>query len=90
MAVCLRTQGRFVSPGWVLGRKHHLGAYPGLTQRPGEQDRVDGEVYEVAPPLLAILDQYEGDEFAREELAVQTVGGDRLAWCYLYRGRRLP
>ena len=56
-----------------------LGTYPAAV--PGGVHAIAGELYDVSPQLLAMLDQFEGvpELYRRERIAA----GDRPAWMYL-------
>ena len=69
------------------GKLYDLGPYPGVVATPGAYVR--GEVYEILDDarLFAALDRYEGDEYRREIVEIETEEGEILrAWVYLYRG----
>lgn len=69
------------------GKLYDLGPYPGVVAAPGSY--VQGEVYEILDDtrLFAALDLYEGDEYRREIVKIETEEGETLrAWVYLYRG----
>ncbi len=56
-----------------------LGAYPAAV--PGGVHAIAGELYDVSPELLAMLDRFEGvPELYRRE---RVVAGHREAWIYL-------
>jgi len=84
---------RFVSEGSTTGELYDLGDYPGLV--PGENGRVQGEIYEMADPdrLLKALDRYEdarpdgSGEYARKILRATLVGGGATqdCWAYVYQ-----
>jgi gamma-glutamylcyclotransferase (GGCT)/AIG2-like uncharacterized protein YtfP len=97
MAHFLAARGRLVSAGSMCGRLYDLGAYPGMVEESGSEDRVRGEVYELHDPdaALAALDAYEGcgpDDprpwlFERVLASVTLDGGELVrAWVYCYRG----
>ncbi|MDX2151620.1 MAG: gamma-glutamylcyclotransferase family protein [Bryobacteraceae bacterium] len=83
-AVRLRECARLAGTGHVLGRKRAMGRYFGLTQLPGEEDRVHGEVWELANPEEAFrwLDPYEGPDYERVETPVTMADRVATAWCY--------
>ena len=66
--------GRLYAPDW----------YPGLV--PGRGGRVAGELWRLENPgLLAKLDQYEGEAYARETWSVTAEDGRGVtAWTYRY------
>lgn len=66
---------------------YDLGWYPGIVPGPG---RVRGELYEVSPALLAVLDEVEeeGEEYERRLLPVRLSDGCTIeAFVYVYRGK---
>jgi gamma-glutamylcyclotransferase (GGCT)/AIG2-like uncharacterized protein YtfP len=97
MAHSLAARGRFVGAGSTCGRLYDLGAYPGMVEERGSEDRVRGEVYELhdSDAALAALDAYEGcgpDDprpwlFERVLTSITLDGGEPVrAWVYCYRG----
>jgi len=68
-----------------LTRSHpHRGVV--RSKKPG--DWISGEVFQFNDPakLLAILDEYEGQEYKRTSVSVQLDSGKRLrAWMYLLK-----
>lgn len=74
----LRPAPRWVGAAQVAGALFHLGAYPGMTL--GGPSLVQGEVYEMAPELEAVLDEIEGlgatpgDEYVKREIVVDVAG----------------
>ena len=79
---------RYVGMGEVKGRLYHIDWYPGLTLGGDEAVTVVGEVYEVTPPLEAILDEIEcleegeHSEYFKREMAIE-VAGTPIS-CFLY------
>lgn len=77
----------------VRGQLYRIDWYPGLVLDPGGE-RVLGEVYQVAPELLANLDAFEGatggrdDEYRRLIVQARWVAGNRCeyAWAWEYTG----
>ncbi|GAB3323991.1 hypothetical protein GCM10027299_20780 [Larkinella ripae] len=67
---------------------YDLGAYPGAVFDPTAQNRVHGEVYRLeesgAERLLQTLDAYEGGEYVRRVVPVQTAYGLLACWTYLF------
>ena len=74
----LRPAPRWVGTAQIGGTLFHLGAYPGMTL--GGPSVVQGEVYEIAPELEAVLDEIEGlgatpgDEYVKREIVVDVAG----------------
>mgnify|MGYP001829245145 FL=1 len=57
--------------------------YPGMVE--DSTTEVVGELLTISDlaPALALIDAYEGDDFARTIKPVQTSRGEVMAWCYL-------
>ena len=75
---------RFLGEGRVKGYAlYDLGDYPAA--RPaGPQEAVLGEVYEIEPERLTVLDEVE-DEYRRLRVQVELEDGASLsAWMYVY------
>jgi gamma-glutamylcyclotransferase (GGCT)/AIG2-like uncharacterized protein YtfP len=73
-------------PGYAL---EPLGEYLALVARPGDRGRVKGELFELSetdPSLLAALDEFEGDAYVREEVALSHVKYG-FALAYLKKAR---
>ena len=84
-ALMLETRATCVGPAITTGRLYAVSWYPALI--PDAAGRVRGEVWRLLRPadLLRDLDEYEGDEYRRETMPVQTAAGDSLsAWVYVY------
>jgi gamma-glutamylcyclotransferase (GGCT)/AIG2-like uncharacterized protein YtfP len=70
----------------LAGSLYDLGAYPGLVL--GGAGRVRGEVYAIAPALLAVLDEIEevypqrSGEYLRREVPVLVAGASLACQCY--------
>lgn len=59
--------------------------YPAIVAEPG--GLVPASVYaDISREELAVLDGYEGDEYARIEVAVETDAGVTRAWVYVWIG----
>jgi gamma-glutamylcyclotransferase (GGCT)/AIG2-like uncharacterized protein YtfP len=86
------------APGYGL---EAVGEYWALVERPGLSGSVSGELFEVDEPLLARLDQFEGDDYRRgvvrlasgaavlvgQSTASRDVGEISLALAYLKKTR---
>ena len=71
---------RFVGSCTLPGRLIDLGDYPALVEGEG---RVEAELFEILDPAACpILDDYEGNEYARRQ--VQLLAPPIHAWTYLY------
>lgn len=88
----LAPQGR----GWIAGRLHDLGRFPGAVPA-AYGERVYGEVFALrnGPGVLDALDRFEGYDpgcseaslFLRRPVRVAgPPGADLLAWAYLFNG----
>ncbi|WP_128547389.1 gamma-glutamylcyclotransferase family protein [Larkinella soli] len=86
MAATLRQLGERVGPGHFPGRLFHLGGYPGAVYEPEAATLVHGEIHRLTDPerSLPLLDDYEGDEYARALVPVRTEGGLVDCWTYLF------
>ncbi|HXD40946.1 MAG TPA: gamma-glutamylcyclotransferase family protein [Ramlibacter sp.] len=79
---------RYVGMGEVKGLLYQLDWYPGLMLGGEEAVTVVGEVYEIDPPLEALLDRIEqiapgaASEYFKRELAVEVEG--RQLQCLVY------
>jgi gamma-glutamylcyclotransferase (GGCT)/AIG2-like uncharacterized protein YtfP len=96
MARALAQQARFVGEAAVAGRLFDLGRFPGMTEPSGAEDRVFGDLYELADgsTTLQDLDVYEEVEsplpafFDRQSAGAILADGTRVqAWVYWYRGK---
>jgi gamma-glutamylcyclotransferase (GGCT)/AIG2-like uncharacterized protein YtfP len=91
MAALLRASSRHLGRGTVCGRLYAVDWYPGMVASDDAQDCVAGDVFELHPSsagrVLADLDAYEGDGFARRIVRVRM---DRetcvSAFAYLFAG----
>jgi gamma-glutamylcyclotransferase (GGCT)/AIG2-like uncharacterized protein YtfP len=74
----LRKEAGFLRRASMPGSIYRVGHYPAF--RPHPEGAVQGELYRMHTPevTLAVLDEYEGDEFERV-----VVEG---AWLYQYKG----
>jgi len=91
MAALLRQRSTPLAPGWFAGRLYDLGAYPGALYEPDSETKVFGEVLNLSPAVLPLLDRYEGlheqpAEYVRRRVPVQTAAGPVACWAYLYCG----
>ncbi len=84
----------FVSYGTIGGRMYRIDWYPGLVLDPAG-DEIHGEIYEVGPELLSVLDVFEGvsagevegSEYRRVETTVMKQDSQTLsAWVWEWRG----
>jgi gamma-glutamylcyclotransferase (GGCT)/AIG2-like uncharacterized protein YtfP len=84
---------RWVGRGAIHAALYDLGEYPGAVPSSSAEDRVHGEVHELAENGLAVLDGYEvrvtgselGGRFIRARTEVELESGGRIeAWVYFY------
>ena len=83
----LRSQAEFVGSGSFQGKLYDLGNFPGTVPSEEPSDQVRGEIYALhdADRIFRALDEYEGDAFRREKVAVRSEDGSKLrCWIYLY------
>ncbi|WP_191908823.1 gamma-glutamylcyclotransferase family protein [Larkinella humicola] len=89
MAQNLRQKTRLLGPGFFPGRLYDLGMYPGAVYDPVAQSNVFGEVYSFTESgwkrERKTLDDYEGDEYVRSVVPVQTADGLVDCWTYLFK-----
>ncbi|MGA2877746.1 MAG: gamma-glutamylcyclotransferase family protein [Bryobacteraceae bacterium] len=79
--------GQFVGRARVAGRLYDLGRYPGAVPSDEADCWVDGEVWRLDDPqLLPLLDEYEGSEFERAIVSVQTENAFMDCSLYWYVG----
>lgn len=80
----LRAEGERICAATVRGSVFRVGRYPGYRREP--DGIVHGELWRLRDPetTLAALDSYEGDEYARVAVELESPAGQ--AWIYLYRG----
>lgn len=57
------------------------GDYLALIEEPGAAG-VGGELFEVTAPLVALLDEFEGDGYRRETLRLRPDGGQKEEICF--------
>ncbi|RRA98592.1 gamma-glutamylcyclotransferase family protein [Larkinella rosea] len=90
IAEFLRRNTQLVGPGFFPGRLYDLGTYPGAVFNPEADSFVHGEIYFFPEPalknqkLLRTLDDYEGDEYDRILVPVQTANGFIQCWTYVF------
>ncbi|GAB3895376.1 hypothetical protein GCM10028803_11830 [Larkinella knui] len=84
MAHTLRQNSRLIGPGFFPGLVYDLGTYPGAVYDPSSGSHVHGEIYSVPETLLPTLDEYEGDEYVRTIVPVETATGFIDCLVYLF------
>jgi gamma-glutamylcyclotransferase (GGCT)/AIG2-like uncharacterized protein YtfP len=84
-ALLLRSRSVFVGPATVRGSIREMERYPAFSA--GSDGEVQGEIYRLETPVatLAVLDNYEGDEFERVIITCRFGVGDERAWIYQHR-----
>ena len=85
-AEILAKTARHLGEGAVSGRLYRVGHYPALVKAQAEHEHVKGDLFEgITAELWALLDEYEGAEYAREMVDVLLEdGGARQAYVYRY------
>lgn len=78
----------YIGTGRVKASLYDLGAYPGAVKEGNSE--IVGDVFELRnETVLAVLDEYEGDEYRREIEAVKLSSGETVeAWMYWYKGTK--
>lgn len=89
MAIRLHRHTRYLGAGTVRGCLYGVDWYPGLVLSDAADERVRGDVVEIAPAraarLLAQLDEYEGEAFQRRVVEVTMADETRVsAFAYTY------
>ncbi|GAB3268921.1 gamma-glutamylcyclotransferase [Larkinella harenae] len=87
MAEYFHQHSELCGTGFFSGRLYDLGTYPGAVYKAQSETVVHGEIYRLKPdfnPLLHRLDEYEGDEYIRAIVPVQTNSGLVNCWTYLF------
>lgn len=81
----LCSSSEFIGQGQVPGLLYDLGSYPGLVKS-DKGSIVYGELYQCLElsKILPILDEYEGDEYIREEVEVICGESSCIAYVYYY------
>lgn len=74
--------------GLLWAHAEDLGRYPGLADAPAAGGLVHGRLAGIRDEaLLAILDEYEGEEFERQRRTATRADGSAVeAWVYVYTG----
>jgi len=69
----------------VAGHLTDRGGYPALLPPSSGDQRVEGELLRLRDPkFLAELDDYEGEEYLRDRIEVQTPGNGKIeTWVYI-------
>lgn len=91
MAALLHARSTHLGRGAVCGRLYAVDWYPGMVRSDDANDCVTGDVFELEPSsadrVLAKLDAYEGDGFARRVVRVRVDGETPVsAFAYLFAG----
>lgn len=82
-AARLHRDGRFVAQAWTRGRLIAPDWYPGLI---AGRAQVRGEIWRADERLLAFLDAYEGEDYARRRVLTRLASGrsqHALAWVWI-------
>lgn len=78
MHAVLAAGARKIGSGSVKGSLFRIDWYPGLVlaEHDDSDERVRGDLWEVVDlPTLRVLDDYEGDDYERRDVAVDIDGG---------------
>ncbi len=74
-----------IGSGTVSGRLYLVTHYPALAPAQSAEERVKGDVFEgITAELWQLLDEYEGEQYARE-LAQVTMDNGQTLEAYVYR-----
>ena len=84
----LSRYARYLGEAKACGRLYLIADYPGMVEDLHCRERVKGELYEILDKkrLFSALDRYEGAEYEKRVVSVETKEGERRAWVYLYSG----
>jgi gamma-glutamylcyclotransferase (GGCT)/AIG2-like uncharacterized protein YtfP len=82
----LADRARLVGTGRVVGQLFDFGRYPGAVSSQQLDHWVHGEVHELDPQLLALLDEYEGSDFERAVAPAHMPDQTMDCWIYWYVG----
>jgi len=84
----LSRYARYQGEATACGRLYRIADYPGMVEDPNCKEMVKGELYEILDKkrLFLALDRYEGAEYEKRVVPVETKEGETNAWVYLYRG----
>lgn len=79
MARLLHARARYLGEGAIRARLYAIDWYSGAVASDAPADRVHGDVFGLDPAsaaeMIAALDAYEGEGFARREVEVEMAGG---------------
>ncbi|MEL6942840.1 MAG: gamma-glutamylcyclotransferase family protein, partial [Bacteroidota bacterium] len=83
----LRANSQFIAKGKMNGKLYDLGSYPAAVFEPNGEEEVLGNIFELKDEkyTLAVLDEYEGTEYTREQVLIQSEKGEYQCWVYLYQ-----
>jgi len=76
----------------IPGRLYRFDWHPGAYAAEGPDERVIGEAYRLhdPAPMLAALDAYEGEDYARVTVELRLDSGETVAaWVYMYHGKKV-
>jgi gamma-glutamylcyclotransferase (GGCT)/AIG2-like uncharacterized protein YtfP len=91
----LARYGDYVADGYLQGKLYEVNRYPAAIESNNRQDKVYGELYQMADSRLVLpeLDAYEEctphypepHEYRRKQLAISLCdGGSVIAWVYIF------
>lgn len=69
----------YLGDGQVAAKLYRISWYPALRLDPSNSHWVQGALYEMDDALLAELDAFEGEEYQRVQVDVQTTAGQVAA-----------
>ena len=86
MSLYLHSNSRLLSNARLSGYLYDVGAYPAVIYDKNAVSSIEGEVVEIdeTEKVLAVLDEYEGLEYERKLLPVQTGTEISPCWVYIY------
>ena len=84
----LSRYAKYLGEATACGKLYQIADYPGMVEYPRCKEMVKGELYEILDKkrLFLALDRYEGAEYEKRVVSVETKEGETNAWVYLYRG----
>ncbi len=83
----LSRYAKYLGEATACGKLYLIADYPGMVEDPRCRKKVKGELYEILDKkrLFEALDRYEGAEYEKRTLPVETAEGAMQAWVYFYR-----
>jgi len=83
----LRVNSLFIGEGKMKGYLYDLGAYPAAVYQRDAEQVVFGHIFELydIDKTLTVLDEYEGTEYNRAKVDIESNGAVYSCWVYLYQ-----